>query len=170
LEAIVPRVELPPAMSFTLHVTAVEAPPVPVTLAVNACPAPVETVAEVGEIATTIPSVSETTADAAALLSALLSAVTVTVGSEGMAFGAVYKPLGEIVPALTVPPATPPANHVTFLFDVPVTNAEIAATGQAICSPLSAAISRSQVKDQLKDRLKWFPNSRASRWQPCKKS
>jgi hypothetical protein len=117
----VPRVELPPAMPFTLHVTAVEGAPVPVRLAVNDCPAPVETVAEVGEIATTIPSVSETTADAAALLSALLNAVTVTVGGEGMAFGAVYKPLGEIVPALAVPPATPPANHVTLLFDVPVT-------------------------------------------------
>ncbi len=56
-----------------------------------------------------------------AVLSALLEAVTVTVAGEGIEFGAVYKPLGEIVPALALPPATPPANHVTLLFDVPVT-------------------------------------------------
>jgi hypothetical protein len=46
----VPRVELPPAMPFTLQMTALEDAPVPATLAVNACPAPVDTVAEVGEI------------------------------------------------------------------------------------------------------------------------
>ena len=56
-----------------------------------------------------------------AVLSALLDAVTVMVGGEGIALGAVYKPLGEIVPTLALPPATPPTNHVTLLFDVPVT-------------------------------------------------
>ena len=56
-----------------------------------------------------------------AVLSALLDAVTVMVGGEGIALGAVYKPLGEIVPTVALPPATPPANHVTLLFDVPVT-------------------------------------------------
>src|ERR1700733_3603189 len=108
-------------MLFTLHVSAFEEAPAPVILAVNACPAPVETVAEVGEIPITIPPVSVTAADAVALLSALLEAVTVIVGGEGIVFGAVYKPLGEIVPALALPPATPPANHVTLLFEVPVT-------------------------------------------------
>jgi hypothetical protein len=78
-------------------------------------------VAEVGEIPITIPPVSVTTVDAVALLSALLDAVTVIVGGDAIARGAVYKPLGEIVPAVALPPATPPANHVTLLFDVPVT-------------------------------------------------
>jgi hypothetical protein len=82
---------------------------------------PVETVAEIGEIPTTIPPVSVTTAEAVALLSALLEAVTVIVGGEGIVLGAVYKPLGEIVPAVALPPATPPANHVTLLFEAPVT-------------------------------------------------
>jgi hypothetical protein len=92
-----------------------------VTVAVNACPAPVETLAEVGEIAITIPSVRVTTADAVALLSALLDAMMVMLEGEGIAFGAMYKPLGEIVPALALPPAMPFANHVTLLFDAPVT-------------------------------------------------
>jgi hypothetical protein len=108
-------------MPFTLQVTVFDGEPGPVTLAVNACPAPVETLTEVGEIAITIPSVRVTTADAVALLSALLEAVMAMLEGEGIAFGAVYKPLGEIVPELALPPATPPANQVTLLFDVPVT-------------------------------------------------
>jgi hypothetical protein len=108
-------------MPFTLQVTAFEESPAPAILAVNACPAPVDTVAEVGEIPITIPPVSMTMADAVAVLSALLDAVTVTVGGEGIALGAVYKPLEEIVPSVAFPPATPPANHVTLLFEVPVT-------------------------------------------------
>jgi hypothetical protein len=80
-------------------------------------------VAEVGEIAITIPSISMTVADAVALLSASLEAVMVTLEGEGIVFGAVYKPLGEMVPALALPPATPHANDVTVLFDVPVTTA-----------------------------------------------
>ena len=119
LGVIVPSVELPPAMPFTLQVTALE--DAPAILAVNACPAPVETVAEVGEIPITIPPVSVTMADPVAVLSVMLDAVTVMVGGEGIALGAVYKPLGEIVPTLALPPGTPPANHVTLLFDVPVT-------------------------------------------------
>lgn len=77
--------------------------------------------AEVGEIPTTMPSVSVTRADAVTLLSATLDAVTVMVAGEGIEFGAVYRPLGEIVPVLALPPATPPTNQVTLLFDVPVT-------------------------------------------------
>ena len=121
LGVIVPRIELPPTMPFTLQVTAFEDAPAPVILAVNACPASVETVAEVGEIPITIPPVSVTMADPVALLSVVLEAVTVMVGGEGIALGAVYKPLGETVPTLAFPPATPFANHVTLLFDVPVT-------------------------------------------------
>jgi len=121
LETIVPRIELPPATPFTLQVSAFEEAPAPAIVAVNSCPAPVDTVTEVGEIPITIPPVRVATADAVALLSALLDAVTVTVGGEGIALGAVYKPLGEIVPAVALPPAIPPANHVTLLFEVPVT-------------------------------------------------
>jgi hypothetical protein len=78
-------------------------------------------VAEVGEIPITVPPVSVTMADPVAVLSVLLDAVTVMVGGEGIALGAVYKPLGETVPTLAFPPATPFANQVTLLFDVPVT-------------------------------------------------
>ena len=106
---------------FTLQVTAFEEAPAPAIVAVNACPAPGDTVADAGEMTIKIPPVRVTTADAVALLSALLDAVTVTVGGEGIALGAVYQPLGEIVPAVALPPAIPPANHVTLLFEVPVT-------------------------------------------------
>jgi hypothetical protein len=121
LGVIVPRIELPPTMPFTLQVTALEDAPAPVILAVNACPAPVETVAEVGEIPITIPPVSVTMADPVAVLSVMLDAVTVMVGGEGIVLGAVYTPLSETVPTLAFPPATPFANHVTLLFVVPVT-------------------------------------------------
>jgi hypothetical protein len=50
---------------------------------VFACPAPVETVAEVGEIPITVPPVSVTMADPVAVLSVLLDAVTVMVGGRG---------------------------------------------------------------------------------------
>jgi predicted polyphosphate/ATP-dependent NAD kinase len=59
-------------------------------------------VAEVGEIALRIPSGSMTTADAVALLSALLDAVMVMFGGDGMTLGAVYRAAAEIVPALAV--------------------------------------------------------------------
>jgi hypothetical protein len=78
-------------------------------------------VAEVGEIPITIPPVSVTMADPVAVLSVMLDAVTVMVGGEGIVLGAVYTPLSETVPTLAFPPATPFANHVTLLFDVPVT-------------------------------------------------
>jgi hypothetical protein len=118
---MVPSVELPPAMPFTLHVTAVDGLPVAVTLAVNACPAPVETVAEIGEIPTTMSSLSDMTADAVDEGSALLDATIVTLGAVGNPFGAVYKPLGEISPTIAFPPATPPANQVTLVLELPVT-------------------------------------------------
>lgn len=63
LAAIVPSVELPPAIPFTLHVTAVEALPVPVTVAVKTCAPPVATVADKGKTLTTMSSVSVTLTD-----------------------------------------------------------------------------------------------------------
>ncbi len=47
-------VELPPGVSFTLHVTSIEAPSVPVTVAVNTCAPPVGTLGVVGDISTTM--------------------------------------------------------------------------------------------------------------------
>jgi hypothetical protein len=120
-DATVPTVELPPAMPFTLHVTAVDGLPVPDMVAINACPAPVEIVAEVGEMPTTMSSFTVTTDEALTSDSALLEAVTVTLADAGILTGAVYKPAEEIVPALTFPPTTPPANHVTLVFEAPVT-------------------------------------------------
>ena len=108
-------------MPFTLHVTTVDGAPLPDMLAVNACPAPFETEAEVGEMLTTISSFSVTTDDAVTSDSALLEAVTITLAAAGIVMGPVYKPVEVIVPALALPPAMPPANHVTLLFDVPVT-------------------------------------------------
>ncbi|MGH9690878.1 MAG: hypothetical protein ACRD4C_07345 [Candidatus Acidiferrales bacterium] len=54
LEVTIPVAGSPPATPFTLHITADEAMPVPVTLAVNASPPSVGTVAVVGEMLTTI--------------------------------------------------------------------------------------------------------------------
>ncbi|MGA8142727.1 MAG: hypothetical protein WB987_02430 [Candidatus Acidiferrales bacterium] len=121
LDATVPSVELPPATPFTVQLIAVEGLPVPVTLTVNACPAPVDIVAEVGEIPTAMSSCSVTTADAVASELALLDAVTVTLAGAGKTLGAVYKPPEEIVPTIAFPPTTPPAYQVTFVFEAPVT-------------------------------------------------
>jgi len=57
---IVPTVEFPPAMPFTVHVTAVL--DVPVTVAVNCCVAPSESDALAGVMATETPVVIVTIA------------------------------------------------------------------------------------------------------------
>jgi len=49
---IVPSVEFPPAIPFTLQVTPAEESPVPETLAVNTCAPPVGTAAALGETVT----------------------------------------------------------------------------------------------------------------------
>ena len=54
VDTIVPMVELPPGVSFTLHVTSIEAPSVPVTVAVNTCAPLVGTLGVVGETVTTM--------------------------------------------------------------------------------------------------------------------
>jgi hypothetical protein len=51
---MVPTIAFPPGASSTLHVTSVEAPFVPVTLAVNTCAPPVATLSLAGEIITTM--------------------------------------------------------------------------------------------------------------------
>lgn len=118
---IVPTIEFPPAPPFTLHVTAVDGAPGPVTVAVNPCAAFVATLALVGEIPTSMSSCNVTLADPLALGDATLTAVTVTVAGDGSTFGAVYVPLVEIVPTLEFPPACPFTSHVTAASVVPVT-------------------------------------------------
>jgi len=54
--AMVPKAEFPPEMPFTLQVTLVDGLPVPVTVAVKTCAAPVETFAVRGETLTTMLS------------------------------------------------------------------------------------------------------------------
>lgn len=56
-----------------------------------------------------------TTAVADFVSSAALTAETVIV-PEGIAFGALYSPLAEIVPSVAFPPATLFTIHVTFVF------------------------------------------------------
>jgi len=83
----VPTVALPPAIPFTLQVTAVFA--VPVTVAVNCCVAPVTTEALVGLTVTATPETIVTDAEADLVGSNWLVAITVTVAGEGTADGAV---------------------------------------------------------------------------------
>lgn len=116
-----PKVELPPAMPFTLHVTAVEGLPVPVTLTVNTWAAPVETVADSGRTLTTMLSCRVTVTEALSLGLAWLTAVTVTPALDGRIAGAVKRPDDEIVPVDVLPPMTPLTCHVTFVLVLPIT-------------------------------------------------
>jgi len=118
---MVPTEEFPPAIPFTVHVTAVEGAPVAVTLAVKACPAPVDTVADGGTIPTTTSSFKVMGADAAASGCEMLVAVIVITAGDGRMLGAVYSPVVEIVPVPALPPATPFTAQVTLVLDVPVT-------------------------------------------------
>ena len=116
-----PRVELPPAMPFTLHVTAIDGLPVPVMDAVNTCAAPVARVAEAGSTLTTMLSCRVTLAEALSLGLAWLTAVTVATALDGRIAGAVKRPAEEIVPVDALPPVTPFTCHVTFVFALPIT-------------------------------------------------
>jgi hypothetical protein len=86
---IVPSVAFPPAIPFTLQVTLPDSEASPLTLAVNPCAPPVPTVAAAGEMVTAITLCSVTVADALALASAWLMALTVTLGFAGNEEGAV---------------------------------------------------------------------------------
>ena len=118
---IVPKAEFPPATPFTLHVTAVDGLPVPVTDAVKTWAAPVETVAEGGRRLTTMLSCKVTVTEALSLGLAWLTAVTVALAPDGRIAGAVKRPAEVIVPADVLPPAMPFTCHVTFAFVLPVT-------------------------------------------------
>jgi len=120
---IVPTVEFPPAIPFTLQVKPAAGLPVAVMLAVNTCAPPVGTLTVPGATTTAMSSFKLTFAEPLACPSAWLTAVTVTLGGDGKFAGAVYTPAAEIVPALAVPPATPFTSHVTLVFGMPVTMA-----------------------------------------------
>ena len=120
--AIVPRVEFPPTMPFTLQVIAVEGLPVPgVTVVVKSCAAEVETVAEVGSTLIAMLSCKATLTVALSFGLTCATAVTVTLDPGGRIVGAVNRPAVEIVPVVAPPPATPSTSHVTFVFASPVT-------------------------------------------------
>jgi hypothetical protein len=104
---MVPTVEFPPAIPFTVHVTPVAGFPVPFTLAVITCAPPSGRVTGLGVTVTTMSSFRSTAADALAAEFALLTASTVTLAGDGSTAGAVYAPLEEIVPKVAFPPGTP---------------------------------------------------------------
>jgi hypothetical protein len=85
LAVIVPTTELPPETPSTVHATEVFDP---ATVAVKICASPVATVAVAGETVTTMLAEKVTVASALACGSALLTAVTVTVGPVGRIPGA----------------------------------------------------------------------------------
>jgi hypothetical protein len=62
--------------------------------------------------------VTVTAAEALLLVSAALVAVTVC---EPVVLGAVYSPLLETVPTVVLPLAIPSTDHVTLVFELPVT-------------------------------------------------
>ncbi len=138
---MVPTVESPPEIPFTLHVTPVPDAPAPAMFAVKSCAPPVGTLALAGEtvIVTLTPLVRVTLAEPLADVSAWLTAVTVTVGGDGSPTGAVYvatsAPLDAMVPDVEFPPATPFTSHVTPAFELPVTVAS------NCCVPPSAMVA-----------------------------
>jgi hypothetical protein len=121
VETIVPMVEFPPAIPLTLQLTAADGLPVPATFAVNTCTPFAGTFTAAGETVIAMSSFKFTVAEALADKSASLTAVTVTLGGDGSALGAVYSPKDEMVPSPAVPPATPFTFHATLVSDAPVT-------------------------------------------------
>ena len=98
--AMVPSVEFPPAIPFTLQVTVATGFPVAVRLMLNTCAPPAGTEIDVGETWIAMSSCSVTIADADTCGFALLIAVTMALAGEGKIPGAVYKPVGVIDPPL----------------------------------------------------------------------
>lgn len=119
--AIVPTVELPPAMPLTSHAIAV--PAAMHNKAEKLCVAPTETFADEGEIE--FPAAQEIVTVAVADFdgSATLVAVTETLGGTGGNAGAVYiaesRPVAAIMPTVEFPPATPLTLQLTARLDAP---------------------------------------------------
>lgn len=118
---IMPTVEFPPEIPFTLQLTAMDGLGVPDTLAVNTCTPLVGTLTVAGETVMAMSSLRFTVAEALADASARLTTVTVTLDGDGSAAGAVYNPEDEIVPSPAPPPGTPFTLQVTLVSEAPVT-------------------------------------------------
>jgi hypothetical protein len=95
--------------------------PVPVTVAVNCCCAPVTTFAVDGETATDVGGTTVTVAEPDLVVSACEVAVTVTVAGFGIAAGAVYRPPLVIAPQVAPAQPVPEILQFTAVFAVPVT-------------------------------------------------
>jgi hypothetical protein len=119
LVEIAPTVAFPPATPFTAHVTAVFVDPV--TVAVNCCVFPSDTIADAGDRLTLTGTGTVTVAWADFVTSAALVAATVKEPVAASVAGAVYNPLVEIVPTVAFPPATPFTVHATAVFADPAT-------------------------------------------------
>jgi hypothetical protein len=137
---------LPPAKPLTLHANCCEAPPDPEIVAVKSCEPVVGTVAEEGASVSDIDGAKLTTAEALAVASATLTAVTVTL-EPGVDAGALYSPPEEIVPVTVFPPVTPFTSHVTAELFVPVTIA---------VNRCEAPAERSAVGRNSDDHGAWF--------------
>lgn len=119
--AIVPSVELPPETPLTSHVIAV--PAATHSEAEKFCTAPVETFTDGGEIEFALAHEIATLALADFEGSAVLVAVTATLGGDGATAGAVYvaesRPVAAMVPNVGFPPATPLTFQLTAELDAP---------------------------------------------------
>jgi hypothetical protein len=80
---------LPPAIPFTLHVTAADGFPLAVIVAVKSCPPPAGTVTGDGVTVIAMSSLMVTVAEALTAEFAALTAVIVTVALAGIVAGAV---------------------------------------------------------------------------------
>jgi hypothetical protein len=89
VDTIVPMVELPPAIPFTLHVKPAAGLPIAVSLAVKTCSPFVGTLTALGATVTATSSSRLTIAEPLACVSAWLTAVTVALGGAGRMAGAV---------------------------------------------------------------------------------
>jgi hypothetical protein len=116
----VPSIALPPTIPLTSHVIVV--PGGTHSVAVNACVCPSATLATAGEIAFA-PQTISTLAAPDFVPSATLVAVTLTLGGDGGADGAVYvavsAPVLATVPSVAFPPETPSTLHVTRVSGCP---------------------------------------------------
>jgi len=117
---IVPTVEFPPAIPFTLQLNPGAGSPLAVIVAVNTCAPPAGTFAVGGATEISMLFSSVTLADPLSAASASLTAVTVTVPA-GMVVGAAYSPVAEIVPLPADPPVTPFTCQTTPEFELPLT-------------------------------------------------
>jgi hypothetical protein len=88
---------------------------------------------------------------AVAVADAALTAETVTEVVVGMAAGAVYKPLDEIVPVALDPPATPFTSQTTAALELPLTTAVncVVPLRRTEDAPLTATITEGELPEPV---------------------